>query len=146
MNGQLFTRITSILACTGITLGQRIAYVRWLVVIPIPVLALTACTGSTGPVDFHGGLFNGILQLTPPTQNTDGSPLTDLSGYIVYYGTSPDTLNQKFVLDSPDLSSYDVMELVDHENILPGTTYYLSIKAVNSRNIRSRSSNIVSIR
>ncbi len=28
------------------------------------------------------------LSWTPPTQNTDGSPLTDLAGYRVYWGTS----------------------------------------------------------
>lgn len=28
------------------------------------------------------------LSWTPPTQNTDGSPLTDLGGYTIYYGPS----------------------------------------------------------
>ncbi len=40
-----------------------------------------------------------VLSLTPPTQNTDGSPLTDLSGMRVYYGTSASSLDQ--VLDLP---------------------------------------------
>lgn len=32
------------------------------------------------------------LTWTAPTQNTDGSALTDLAGYKIYYGTSPTTM------------------------------------------------------
>jgi hypothetical protein len=30
----------------------------------------------------------------PPTQNTDGTPLTDLAGIKIYYGTSSSNLGQ----------------------------------------------------
>ena len=40
-----------------------------------------------------------VVDLTPPTQNTDGSALTDLAGMRVYYGTSASSLTQ--VLDLP---------------------------------------------
>ena len=33
------------------------------------------------------GLGSMSLSWTPPTQNTDGSALTDLAGYKLYYGT-----------------------------------------------------------
>src|SRR5690606_15160435 len=32
------------------------------------------------------------LSWTPPTENLDGSALTDLAGYVIQYGNSPDAL------------------------------------------------------
>lgn len=43
---------------------------------------LRPATGQSGPT------FTVTLKWTPPTQNTDGSPLTNLAGYIVYYSTA----------------------------------------------------------
>src|SRR5499427_4741428 len=48
----------------------------------ITVTAPAATTGSA------------TVSLSPPTQNTDGSPLTDLAGVTIYYGTSPTNLSQ----------------------------------------------------
>jgi hypothetical protein len=37
------------------------------------------------------------LAWTAPTRNSDGSKITGLAGYYIYYGTSPSNLNQRRV-------------------------------------------------
>jgi len=101
----------------------------------LALLYLTACTGST---DSSGGKSIS-LSWTPPTQNTDGSALTDLSGYILYYGTSSDKLDQSISLSNPGLASYTI-----DGSLLNGQKYYVSLVAVNSLGIPSPHSKIVS--
>ena len=50
---------------------------------------------------------NGVATLDwqPPTQNSDGSALTNLAGYTVYYGTSPDNLAQSVKVSNPGAES-----------------------------------------
>src|SRR6185437_9308724 len=68
------------------------------------------------------------LQWQPPTENTDDSPLTNLAGYHVYYGTSAQALNSKITVASPGISSYVV------ENLSPGT-WYFAVAAYNSNGV-----------
>ena len=44
------------------------------------------------------------LSWMPPTENADGSALTDLAGYRIYYGRNPNTLNP---VDRPEQSRPD---------------------------------------
>jgi hypothetical protein len=57
---------------------------------------------------------------TPPTTNTDGSPLTNLAGYRVYWGTSPGSYSSSVTLNNPGLTSYVV------GNLPPGTYYFVA--------------------
>jgi hypothetical protein len=59
-----------------------------------------------------------VLDLTPPSQNSDGSALTDLAGMRVYYGTSPSTLTQ--ILDLPGI----VATTYTLGNLASGTWYF----------------------
>jgi chitodextrinase len=77
------------------------------------------------------------LSWTPPTQNSDNSALTNLSRYVVYYGTSQSNLNSTLQVNS-GLSSVVV------ENLQSGVTYYFAITSVNSLGVESDLSNIVS--
>jgi len=77
------------------------------------------------------------LQWQPPTQNTDDSPLTDLAGYHVYYGTSAEALNSKITVASPGISSYVV------ENLSPGT-WYFAVAAYNSNGVEGNLSGVAS--
>lgn len=63
---------------------------------------------------------------TMPTQNTDGTPLTDLTGYILYYGTDP-TLKVKAskFIPVPNLST-------TVNNLAVGNTYYFAIASVSA--------------
>ena len=54
---------------------------------------------------------------TPPTQNTDGSSLTNLAGYRLYYGTNSASLTQTVQIANAGASSYVV------ENLSPATWY-----------------------
>ena len=70
------------------------------------------------------------LSWTPPTQNTDGTPLTDLAGYTIYYGTNSGSLTQTIQLASPSATSYVV------SNLNAGT-YYFAVQAYSSDGTRS---------
>jgi hypothetical protein len=59
-----------------------------------------------------------VLGLTPPTQNSDGSALTDLAGMRVYYGTSASSLTQ--VLDMPGAAA----TTYTLSNLTSGTWYF----------------------
>jgi len=61
---------------------------------------------------FFPGLTWGVnvhLAWTPPTENTDGTPLTDLAGYRIYYGTSSGNYTE--VLDAGTQTTYTVTGL-----------------------------------
>jgi hypothetical protein len=46
------------------------------------------------------------LYWSPPTANTNGTPLTPLSGYTIFYGNSATALNQTVVITDPNALSY----------------------------------------
>ncbi len=75
------------------------------------------------------------LNWTPPTQNTDGSVLTDLAGFKIYYGTSPDNYPNQITINNPGITTY----LVD--NLTPNTWYFVST-SFNSSGMESNLSNI----
>jgi hypothetical protein len=81
---------------------------------------------------------NGAASLTwtPPTQNTDGTTLTNLAGYRIVYGASAAQLTQTIQLTNAGLSSYVV------ENLAPGT-YYFAIRAYTASGAESADSNVV---
>jgi Putative Ig domain len=60
------------------------------------------------------------LSWLPPTTNIDGSPLTNLAGYRVYWGTSVGDYPNSVTLNNPGLSSYIVA------NLVPGTHYFVA--------------------
>ena len=70
------------------------------------------------------------LSWTPPTQNMDGSPLTDLSGYKFYYGTSEGNYTEQITVDNPGISTYVV------DNLYPNT-YYFVATSYNSAGVES---------
>ena len=73
----------------------------------------------------------------PPTENTDGSALTDLAGFRIYYGTSAMALTQTTTITNPGLTSYMV------EN-LAAATWYFSVRAYAADGAESAPSNIAS--
>lgn len=63
-----------------------------------------------------------------PTTNEDGSVLTDLAGYKLFFGTSANNLNTMVRIDNPSITTYVV------ENLGPNT-YFFSATSFNSRGI-----------
>jgi hypothetical protein len=84
----------------------------------ITVSAPPATTGSA------------LLNLTAPTQNTNGSALTDLAGFRIYYGTSPSNLTQLVQLTGATLTSYTV-------NSLASGTWYFAATAYTTSGLES---------
>lgn len=76
------------------------------------------------------------LSWTPPTQNTDGSPLTDLVGYELYYASSSGAVPAAMPIDIPLGSAFTI-------NLPPGT-WYFGLKAENAQGETSAMSNIAS--
>ena len=71
-----------------------------------------------------------LLSWTPPTQNTDGSSLTDLAGYKIRYGTSPGNYSDTITLNNLGLSSYLVENLTSAD-------WYFVMTSFNSSDIES---------
>lgn len=77
------------------------------------------------------------LNWTPPTTNTDGSSLTNLAGYHIYYGTSSTNLSQSVQLTNPGLASYTI------ENLSPGK-WYFDVRSYTTTGVESAASNLAS--
>ncbi len=75
------------------------------------------------------------LNWTPPTQNTDGSVLTNLAGFKIYYGTSPDNYPNQITINNPGITTAVV------ENLTPNTWYFVST-SFNSSGMESDFSNM----
>ena len=75
------------------------------------------------------------LNWSPPTENDDGSPLTDLAGFRLYWGTTPGMYTDSVTLTNPGLSTYVV------ENLTAGT-YGFVTTAFNSSGEESAYSNL----
>ena len=74
------------------------------------------------------------LTWLPPTTNTDGSPLSNLAGYRIHWGTTPGSYSSSVTVMNPGLATYVV------ENLAPNT-YYFAVKAINSSGAESGFSN-----
>jgi hypothetical protein len=74
------------------------------------------------------------LSWTAPTQNSDGSALTNLASYNIYYGVSPGHFPNQRQINNPGVTTYVV------DNLAPNT-YYFVATAVNSQGIESQFSN-----
>jgi hypothetical protein len=83
------------------------------------------------------GAGTATVSWVPPTQNTDGSALTNLAGYRVVYGTSASALNQEVQLANPGATVHVI------SNLNSGT-YYFAVKAYNTVGQESDQSGVVS--
>jgi hypothetical protein len=80
---------------------------------------------------------NATLSWIPPTENEDGSALTNLAGYRIFYGTSASNLSRQIDLSNPGITRY----VIDN---LSGGTWYFGIRAYSSAGTQSALSAIAS--
>jgi len=81
------------------------------------ILFLVGCKGNVSrPID--------QISWTAPTTYTDGSPLSlsDIGGYILYYGTNQNNINAHINIPDGTLTSYPL-------NLQPGI-YYVQMSTV----------------
>jgi hypothetical protein len=89
----------------------------------LPVFAVAVTETASG---------SATLTWTAPTENTNGSALTNLAGYIINYGTSAGTLSEKVKITNPGIVTYLL------SNLSPGT-WYFSITAYTASNESAQS-------
>lgn len=77
------------------------------------------------------------LSWTPPTQNDDGSTLTDLAGYEVLYGRSQGELDQSIQVTNPSVNTFVV------DNLSAGT-WFFALRSVNRQGTASQTSAVAS--
>lgn len=70
-----------------------------------------------------------IVTWSRPVENTDGSPLTNLSGYVLYYGTGFPVPYSAIFIDASATS-------LEIQNLSPGN-WYFQIESVNSEGVSS---------
>ena len=93
--------------------------------LPAFAIAVVQSTNSTA-----------TLSWTPPTQNTDGTPLVNLAGYRIYYGTKSSALNTVIQISNAGIATHVVTNLT-------AATWYFSVKAYTAANTESSFSSTV---
>jgi hypothetical protein len=94
----------------------------------ITVKAAASTTPPTGTAE---------VMWVPPTENTNGTALTDLAGYRIHYGTSASNLSTVVQVASASLTSYTVPNLA-------AATWYFAISAYTTTGMESALSKTVS--
>jgi hypothetical protein len=70
------------------------------------------------------------LSWAAPTHNDDGSALTDLASFRIYYGKTPGNYSEQILIENPGITTYLV------ENLTPDT-YHFAATAINSGGVES---------
>jgi hypothetical protein len=94
----------------------------------LPAFSITVLAVATG---------SATLSWLPPTQNTDGSPLSNLAGFRVYWGDGSSSYPNTVMLMNPGLSTYVV------DSLMPAA-WFFAVTAVNMDGVESAFSNVVS--
>lgn len=96
------------------------------------------CSGPLGnAVAMIEVAANGVLSISwqPPTENVDGSPLTDLGGYNIYYGMTPGDYSDQVNVANPGATDFSVT--------LASGEYYIAMTALDIDGNESALSNEV---
>jgi hypothetical protein len=70
-----------------------------------------------------------------PTTNTDGSPVTALSGYTLYYGTTESALTQSVAVSGAATTSHEITGLA-------AGTWYFAVAAMAADGTESPQSSV----
>ncbi|MGB7904416.1 MAG: putative Ig domain-containing protein, partial [Steroidobacteraceae bacterium] len=89
--------------------------------LPAFAINVTQAMATTTPV---------TLSWVPPTQNVDGTTLTNLTGYKVFYGKASGQYPYSVSIGSPSITSAVI------ENLAPAT-WYFAIKAITASGTQS---------
>src|SRR5262249_12878780 len=96
----------------------------------LPAFAITV----TAPV----ATSNVSVSWTPPTQNADGSTLTDLKGYRIHYGTQAKDYTDAVAVNNAGLTRYELSSL-------PKGKVYIAMTSVTASGAESEFSGEVSV-
>jgi hypothetical protein len=105
-------------------------------VVSVPVTSTTPVASTSSSSSSSSGGTSGsatenvTLSWSAPTENTNGSALTNLSGYIIYYGTSASAMTQTIDINTVGMLTYVVGDL-------SAGNWYFQIVAVNAAGVES---------
>jgi hypothetical protein len=98
----------------------------------------TAASTSPPPAPLPAPSTGAVtLSWTAPTQNVDGSALTNLVGFDIRYGNSEGTMTQEIKVDTVGILTYVISDLALG-------TWYFEVNSVNSLGVESSPSGVVS--
>jgi hypothetical protein len=112
-------------AAEGTFAGVEISATDGEATTALPAFTITVSAATAG-----GGSGSVALAWTPPTQNDDGSTLTDLSGYKIHYGTESGNYTETVDVDNAGLSRFELSSL-------PQGQLYIAMTAVNASGAQS---------
>jgi hypothetical protein len=98
----------------------------------------SGATSGSGSLSGATARTNVTLSWSAPTENTNGSALTNLAGYIIYYGSSASAMTQTIDINTVGVLTYVV------DNLSAGN-WYFQIVAVNSAGEQSSPSTTVNV-
>lgn len=91
----------------------------------------TSTSGSTSSGSTPStGSTSVTLNWEAPTENNNGSALTNLAGYKIHYGTASKDYTEVVAVSNPSLNRYVI-------DSLQSGTYYFAITAYNSAGVES---------
>jgi Fibronectin type III domain len=101
---------------------------------PAASSAASTTSGTTSPA---ATTDSATLSWAAPTENTNGTSVTNLAGYHIYYGTDASDLSQSVEVAGAQTTSFTITGLS------PGT-YYFAVNAYNNLGMDSDMSNVES--
>jgi Putative Ig domain len=99
--------------------------------------SMTPFTIRVNPATAPSAVASAVLSWAAPTENADGTPITDLAGYRIFYGTNPTELTKSVDVAGARSTTYVIKGL-------DSGTYYFSIVAYNSIGLGSHYSSLAS--
>ena len=90
---------------------------------------------SASPRSASDGIRTATISWDAPTTNNNGTPLTDLAGYRIYYGSSPEDLSHTVQIRSVGLQTYVIDDM-------EAGTWYFAVRAVAANGTESTLSDI----
>jgi Fibronectin type III domain len=128
----------TIRSCSGSRIPGTVRALLTAMALGTGIAACGQITQTPGTVTADGiplAPGTATLDWTPVTQNTDGTLATELAGYQVYYGSSPDAMNSVVIGTDPSQTRYVVTNLTSG-------TWYFAVAAYTSAGTTGLLSNI----
>lgn len=86
---------------------------------------MCACGYDSGADSSGAATGSATLHWSPPSKNQDGTPVGEIAGYYIYYGTKATQLDHTVKVPNPALNTFEFRDL-------PAGTYYFSMRAYTS--------------
>lgn len=122
------------------TTFNRVVTIKFRADAPATLKVTYQLTAGTGSINMQAAALSqagGSAQLTwaPPTVNSDGSPLTDLAAYKVYWGKTQGSYTYSTRISNAAARSHTVTGL-------GSGTWYFVVTALNAAGLESTQSNV----